>query len=71
MTDYQLLVETFTKLGFKFEECDERVMTTPIPVPGATKFLSVLVAHYHFAADGTYLGTECNGDGTFVKSTKL
>ena len=66
MNDHDTLVEAFTKIGVKFEECDERVMKHPIPVPGAVRFISVQVAHYHFDAAGNYLGTECNGDGEFV-----
>ena len=64
--EYELLKQTFQKIGVKFEECDERQLKTDNPIPGATKYLSVLIAHYHFAEDGRFLGTECNGDGTVI-----
>ena len=68
MTEYQHLMETFRAIGVKFEECDERQLKTAHPVEGAVKYLSVQIAHFHFDANGRYLGTECNGDGEFVKA---
>lgn len=68
--DHDTLVDAFKKIGVQYEECDERVMKTELQVPGATRFISVLVAHYHFDAKGKFLGTECNGDGQFIKALK-
>jgi len=70
MTDYEVMVSALTHTGVKFEEVDERQLVTDHPVPHAVKYLSVMVAHLHFDAEGKFLGTECNGDGTFVHSTK-
>lgn len=68
LTNYDAMKTTFTNIGVKFEECDERQLKTEHPVPHAVKYLSVMVAHFHFDENGKFLGTECNGDGTFVPS---
>jgi hypothetical protein len=70
VSDYQKMKDTFSSIGVQFEECDERQLKTEHPVPHAVKYISVIVAHYHFDKDENFLGVECNGDGTFLKSQK-
>lgn len=66
MTDHDIIAEAFQKTGVTFEECDERALKTAHPIPNATRYISVDVAHFHFDAKGSLLGVECNGDGKFI-----
>lgn len=68
MNEFQMLLDTFKKLGCVTEVHDERAgHWHPAAVPTeAVQFISTSIAHYHFDEQGRYMGTECNGDGKFV-----
>ena len=51
-TDYETMIETFKNIGVKFEECEERQLQTAHPIEGAAKYISVMIAHYHFTSEG-------------------
>lgn len=68
MTEFQKMLDLFKSVGAPIEVHDERQgHWHPKAVPTeATQFISTGIAHYHFDANGKYMGTECNGDGKWV-----
>ena len=72
MTNFQTLLNAFQTIGATSEVHEERHNEwhkDAVPTE-ATQFISTGIAHYHFDKSGKYLGTECNGDGTFMAASR-